>query len=120
MFKKGKSNIEVFNVAQALSVWHYPELEKWCEHQEFHLNGASLKKPDYLSFSVIPPEIRRQILDMYNTLDNHSNHTKSIIKELQSSQFDKKLFDKFQRYINWYDPSLNLLTHSPIWQNIIA
>lgn len=120
LIAEGRTFMSVYTVAQAMSVWHYPELKHWCNENQLELNTVILKNPDYLSFSVMPMSLRQQVLEKFDKSSLGGSSTDMIMHEIQNAKYDSALFEKFNRFIKWQDPQLDLLKYSPIWKEVIG
>ena len=112
-------SMEILTVAQPLTAWHYPELKQWADIRNLHITTTILQHPEYLSFTVLPESVAEQIVDQLEKIPTADLIAPAIINEIKNRQFDPEMFEKFCRYIKWFDPSLQLLSYSPIWKRVI-
>ena len=114
-------NLSIHHTLQATTVLNFIDLVKWCNIHNLSLSVGWVKNPDYLSLDVLPPIVKEEII---TNLKNSKLHVRDdlleeqetvdvndILHRLKSSTFNLENYQKFLRYIKWYEsnkPNLDL------------
>jgi hypothetical protein len=104
---------------QALTLYHLPELLKFCCDYEIELSTSMLKDPDFFSLSAIPNELKSKIIDKLSIAEDlpgsWGDRAKGNRRLLEISRHDPKLIEKMWAYLSWYDPMEKWKNIFPEW-----
>jgi organic radical activating enzyme len=104
--------ISIHHTLQAVTVLNLPDLLSWCHRNQIAISFGLLDKPDYMSVSVLPDNIRRIIIDnlskiqdinVINSVDNHILSIDNIIDLIDKFPTCPEKYSKFLDYIAWYE-----------------
>jgi MoaA/NifB/PqqE/SkfB family radical SAM enzyme len=93
--------INIHHTAQALTILNLPELLLWCYDNQISISFGILENPDYLSLSVLTPNIRQMIINNLLKI-KHINVINSVDNSLLSIENIIELIDDFPVYLNQY------------------
>lgn len=125
--------INLTYVIQTVTILRLHELLNWIKENNFYLGVSPCFTPEYLSLKTLPNNLRKKVI---NNLSNFTDHIRQnpnsdegdgtldgnqFINFLQDKkfEFDKELFEKFRRYINWYEANKKIPKLSEVvseWQ----
>ena len=105
-------NLAGLSISHALQTSTVPALHKlldWCKKYSIDLSCGVVQFPNYLSVSTLPPNLKDNIIasiegkkEIIKVDDESWNHAR-LVGLIKDVKFDQTLFEKYIRYINWYE-----------------
>lgn len=123
-------------VIQTPTILRIKDLLSWAEQNNFYFSVSPCYEPDYLSLKTLPNQLRdslknsliefTDVIRQDPSIDEDNNHisSKQFIEMLDDKEwsFDQTLFEKYKRYIKWYEANKNIPRLSeiiPEWKDYL-
>lgn len=90
-------DITIHTTLQPMTIFGLNDLTNWANNHNLKFTYGQINNPKYLSFNAFPEKL-------FNRLDISDNIIEII---LESYSFDQSLFEKFKKFIMWYDKTSN-------------
>jgi MoaA/NifB/PqqE/SkfB family radical SAM enzyme len=104
--------INIHHTTQALTILNLPELLLWCHNNQISISFGLLESPDYLSLSVLTPNIRQIVIDnllkikhvnVINSVDNSLLSIENIVELINDFPVDLNQYTTFLEYVEWFE-----------------
>ena len=99
--------IGITHTLQAMSILHLSDLLVWAHKNKLPIDVTPLRKPDYLSLSVLPDYLKEYALKKLFATEQQNkaleSQIQSITKLIRSMGSNQNLFQKFLDYVVWYE-----------------
>ena len=102
--------LDLHTTVQALNVSHLNDLYSWASTRPISIGLGLLHSPNYMSLSVIPDDIKIQLIE---------NARPDVANLLADATFDPSLLSQLTNFLNWYDPDQTWRCIFPEWVNVL-
>ena len=107
----------IHTTLQTTTILGLKELAEWTKQNDLALSLGVCQQPEYLSFSSLPDSVRATVkksleqadLNIIQTSigDEASWPISKIIDIMERTKFSVESYDKFLKYIEWYEDGKN-------------
>lgn len=111
------SDVIIHTTLQTTTILGLKELAEWTKQNDLALSLGVCQQPEYLSFSSLPDSVRATVkksleqadLNIIQTSigDEASWPISKIIDIMERTKFSVESYDKFLKYIEWYEDGKN-------------
>jgi len=102
-----RGDLQLNHTLQLVSVFHLPDVIRYCEKNNLHVMLINLTSPDYLSLRACPKKYLDQLVEEVCSIDiQHpkNQYIKTMIKNIvDQTEFDIDLWYKFWAYVEYLD-----------------
>ncbi len=99
--------VQINHVLQITSILFLPEIIKFCEERNLHLNIIKLDQPKALHISGIPDQLKEKFLKDIKQLNitiGKNTYIKSFLYDImQKTQFSLQTYKNFVKYVEYLD-----------------
>jgi len=113
-----RKTIQINYTMQVTTVLGMKDLIDWCNQNNLPLSSSIVHDPDYLGAGALPPSVKQTALQMLEGVhfitneetysDNGATSGQDLINRISETKFDRMLYDRFIRYIEWYESGKNI------------
>lgn len=103
--------------AQALSLYHLPDLIDWCKNKRVRLNIDLADRPNYMMLCAVPPDMKQRFLDQIDI--RQDPHLSYLVTVLSKVTHDPIATQDLKKFLEWYDPDSAWREILPEWRHYL-